>query len=317
MRHYMQPTLALALVALAACNGPRRIRERPIMTNGDRVPSPERTVERANEAGTREQQSIVRSRDSVYQQAVGSCRDELCAYVVKGEVALGMSPAEVMAATRTSPQAWTWRASGDAGVLVPRAAGIAPRDANGELVMVQFRDRRVAALSFRETQGIRVVASPLDTVGEERMLAAAEALIKEGDQFLAAGDRARALDRFDRASVLKAEDPHLEYRIATLLDLQLRPLEAQIRYQRFLNNEEIRLIQARGTANAQLAEAIAQARQRVLILERSNAAATPAPAPVPAPAPPAPQPVTVEVKVSPTPPAPAPAPVRPDTVPPR
>lgn len=312
----------LALAALAACNGPRRVRERPIMVNGDRLPSAEQAVAKANQQGAREQQALVRSRDSVYARAVATCRGESCAYITRGEVALGMTPAQVMAATRTSPQAWTWRASGDAGVLVPRTAGMAPRDANGELVMVQFRDDRVQSLSFREPQGIRVVASPLDTVAEERTLARANALVKEGDDFLAAGDRARALDRFDRAAVLNGDDPHLQYRIATLLDQQLRPLEAQIRYQRFLNDERIRIIAAQGTANAQLAEAIAQARQRLIVLERQNAAApaTPpaAPAPSPAPvAPPAPavQPVTVEVKVTPTPATPSTSPATPTTPP--
>nr|MCU0618954.1 hypothetical protein [Gemmatimonadaceae bacterium] len=140
-------------------------------------------------------------------------------------------------------------------------------------------------------------------------------------------DRARALDRFDRASVLKGDDALLQYRIATLLDQQLRPLEASIRYQRFLNDEKIRLIRARGDANAQLADAIARAQQRLIVLERQGGVpvAPPAPATTPAPAPapaPAPTPVVVEVKVNtptPTPtPAPVPpAPVRPDTVPPR
>ncbi|MCU0625124.1 MAG: hypothetical protein MUF21_01380 [Gemmatimonadaceae bacterium] len=326
-------SFALAALALVACNGPRRIHERPILVNGDRVPSADRIVQQANAAGTREQQQLVRARDSVYARAVGSCQGEICAYITKGEIAIGMTPAQVMAATRTSPQAWTWRESGDAGVLVPRAADIAPRDANGEVVMVQFRDERAASMSFRETQGIRVVSSALDTVGEERMLAAAEALIREGDQFLAAGDRVRALDRFDRASALKPEDPHLQYRIATLLDLQFnRPMEAMVRYQRFLTSQEIQLIQARGTANAQLADAIARAQQRLIVIERAGGVAqqpAPAPAATPAPAPPPPTsapaatPMTVEVKVTPTQPtapatpaAPAPPAPRPDTIPP-
>jgi len=41
-----------------------------------------------------------------------------------------------------------------------------------------------------------------------------------------------------------------------------------MRYQRFLNQLEIQRIDAIGTANAKLADAIARARERIIILER-------------------------------------------------
>ena len=268
-------------VLLAACNGPRRIRERPIMTNGDRTPSQERIIAGAAADGVSDNGMLTQSRDSVYAKAVATCRGNICGAVAKGEIALGMTPAQAMASTRTAPAAWTIRESGSAAVMVPRVLGQAPRDATGEVVMVQFDDDRVNAVSYRETQGIRVVTSPADTTTEGRATAMADALIREGDQFNAAGDRVRALDRYDRALALKRADAMLEYKVATMLDLQMRPVEAQIRYQRFLQSLEIERIQARGQANAQLAEAIARAQQRLIVLERQ--APAPAPAPVPPP----------------------------------
>lgn len=275
-------------IAITACNGPRRIQARPIMENGDRTESQDRIIARAASAGNSETARLSRARDSVYARAVSRCKGTTCASIVKGEISLEMSPDQVMAATRTSPAAWTIRESRDATVMVPRYLGAAPRDVTGEVVMVQFDDERLAAVSYRETQGIRVVSSPNDTTTDGRAKAMADALIREGDQFNAAGDRAKALDRYDRALALKADDAMLEYKIATMLDLQLRPVEAQIRYQRFLQEMEIERIQARGDAAAKMADAIARAQQRLIVLERQTSVpvqtqdANPAPAPRPA-----------------------------------
>jgi hypothetical protein len=268
-------------VLLAACNGPRRIRERPIMTNGDRTPSQDRIIDRAGADASIANSRTTQARDSVYARAVATCKGTICASVVKGEISLGMTLAQAMAATRTAPSAWTVRDAGAARVMVPRVLGSSPRDATGEVVMVQFDDDRVNAVSYRETQGIRVVSSAADTTTDGRATAMADALIREGDQFNAAGDRARALDRYDRALALKRADPMLEYKVATMLDLQLRPVEAQIRYQRFLQSLDLERIRVQGQANAQLAEAIARAQQRLIILERAGGAAAPAPATVP------------------------------------
>jgi len=279
--------LLSAGLALAACNGPRRVRARPIMENNDRTESQDRIIARATSEGKSGTARLTRSRDSVYARAVGSCRGPICASIVKGEISLGMTPEQAMAATRTSPAAWTMRESRDATVMVPRYLGSSPRDATGEVVMVQFDDQRLNAVSYRETQGIRVVSSASDTTTDGRAKAMADALIREGDQFNAAGDRARALDRYDRALALKADDVMLEYKIATMLDLQLRPVEAQIRYQRFLQELEIEQIEARGDANAKLADAIARAQQRLIVLERQTSVPVPSPDanPVPAPRP--------------------------------
>jgi tetratricopeptide (TPR) repeat protein len=290
MTNTISSTLRVGLLlgtalTVAACNGPRRIQARPIMQNGDRTASQDRIISRAAADGNADARDLTEARDSVYAKAVATCRGPVCASVVKGELSLGMTPAQAMAATRTSPAAWTLRESGAASVMVPRYLGSAPRDASGEVVMVQFDDDRVNAFSYRETQGIRVVSAPSDTTMDGRNKAMADALIREGDQFNAAGDRARALDRYDRALALKADDVMLEYKIATMLDLQMRPVEAQIRYQQFLQSMEIERIQARGEANALLGEAIARAQQRLIVLERQGpaaAAASASPATAPA-----------------------------------
>jgi hypothetical protein len=282
MHTTLKTSLALGAVAvLAACNGPRRIREVPILMNGDRTASQDRIIADARADGYADNTMLTQSRDSVYAKAVATCRGVICASVVKGEISLGMTPAQAMAATRTAPMAWTVRESGAAAVMVPRTLGHSPRDATGEVVMVQFEDERVNAVSYRETQGIRVVSAAADTTMEGRANAMADALIREGDQFNAAGDRAKALDRYDRALALKRADAMLEYKVATMLDLQMRPVEAQIRYQRFLQSLEIERIQARGQANAQLADAIARAQQRVIVLERQAAPPTASPSSVP------------------------------------
>ena len=275
MNHTLKTSMMLgAGVVLAACNGPRRIRERPIMTNGERTPSQDRIIAGAAANGYSDNSMLTQSRDSIYAKAVATCRGTICASVAKGEISLGMTPSQAMAATRTAPAAWTVRESGAATVMVPRVLGNSPRDATGEVVMVQFDDDRVNAVSYRETQGIRVVSSAADTSTDGRATAMADALIREGDQFNAAGDRARALDRYDRALAMKRADAMLEYKVATMLDLQLRPVEAQIRYKRFLQSLEIERIRAQGDANAQMADAIARAQQRLIILERQAPSAT-------------------------------------------
>lgn len=263
----LAPTLYLgALAALAACNGPRTIHERPILVTGQRVP----TVDGASvgAAAAAAQAGTLAARDSVQAVASASCQGDVCSAVARGEVALGMTEAQVMAATRTAPDAWTVRRAGPSTTMTPAALSAPPADVVSEVAMVQLADGRVRAIGYREPQGLRLVERPEDQTPTGRGRATADALIREGDQFVAAGDRVAALDRFDRALVLAPDDALLQYRVATLLDLQLRPVEALIRYQRFLQTLELQRIDAIGTANAKLADAIARAQQRIVVLER-------------------------------------------------
>ena len=56
-------------------------------------------------------------------------------------------------------------------------------------------------------------------------------------------------------------------RIATTLDKQLRPIEAILRYQLFIHQLELEKINARGDAAAKIAEAIARAHERIVVIE--------------------------------------------------
>ena len=263
--------IALALVGAlfaGACNGPRVIHEPPVLVTGQRVSDADGATSAAAARAAEEQRAAQATRDSIAVVAATGCAPELCAAITRGEIAVGMSEAQVLAATRSTPAAWSARRSGNGAVLVPASRAVAPRDLIGEVALVQLADGRVATYGYREPQGVRLVASAADATPDGRARATADALVREGDELNAAGDRAAALDRYDRALVLLPDDAMLQYRVATLLDLQLRPIEALMRYQRFLQQLELQGIDAVGNANAKLADAIARAQQRIIVLER-------------------------------------------------
>ena len=76
------------------------------------------------------------------------------------------------------------------------------------------------------------------------------------------------LFRSDRASVVNRADAELQYKMATSLDKLLRPIEADLRYKLFLHQLELQKIEAVGNANAKLADAIVQARERIIVLDK-------------------------------------------------
>jgi tetratricopeptide (TPR) repeat protein len=133
--------------------------------------------------------------------------------------------------------------------------------------MVTLEGGRVRSITYREPQGLRLVASAADAGPEARNRARAEALLREGDDLAAAGDFVRALDRYDRADVI-APGPETSLRIARALDKQLRPMESAIRYRLFLHQLELERIRAHGEAYAHWAAAIAEARDRIVVLDR-------------------------------------------------
>ncbi|HEX6135074.1 MAG TPA: hypothetical protein VFZ24_13990 [Longimicrobiales bacterium] len=262
-------SLLLPLLILAAC-APRRVHEPPILETGDRVPSSDAVIESARQEAARTQREVAGQRDAVAANAMATCTPDICAAITRGELALGMTETQVMAATRTTEAAWNTRDAGEATVMVPVSRTAAPRDAAGELGMVQLRNGRVASYSYNEAQGVRVVSSPQDATTAGRASALAEMLLREGDDYVARGEFNMALNRYDRAQVLRPADPEIDYRIATVLDKSLRPLEALMRYQLFLHRLEIEKIQAVGEAYGNLAAAIAHARERVIVLERQT-----------------------------------------------
>jgi hypothetical protein len=260
-------TLTAAL--LAACT-PAQIHEEPIIYQGGRVGEIEGTATASENA--REREEIAGRRDSIALEALATCAPDVCDALLRGEVALDMTETQVLAATGTTPEAWSVRYSGLSTVMVPSSMGSLPEDAVGPLAMVQIRGGGVSSYGYREAQGIRVVSSPADATTEGRADALAEAMIREGDELVARGAFDAALNRYDRADVLRPGDPMTTFRIATALDKQLRPIQALIQYQLFLHQLNLERIEARGDADAKLAEAIAQARARIIFIERGGQA---------------------------------------------
>ena len=260
-------TMVLGLMVLAACS-PKRIQQQPIMQMGDKVPDSDNRIAVASVESEADRRAITMRRDSIAIAALAGCTPAICDAVGRGELALGMNEAQVLAATRTTDGAWTTRRSAGSAVLVPRSVDALPRDMVANVAMVQLRNGQVASYTYRDARGLRVVDSPADVTADARTAAMADALIREADEMVANGDMAGALDRYDRASTLKPQDAMLEYRIASILDRSLRPVEALMRYQRFLHQMELEKIEAHGDAYAKLADAIARARERVIILEK-------------------------------------------------
>jgi hypothetical protein len=264
-------TPALLAALTAACAGAsKRIDEHPIaiMRNGDRVVSPTRATDaattRALEAGIEGRER----RDSIAAVAYAGCAPAICATLGRGEVALGMTEAQLFAATRTSDLAWTVRRSGVVAVLAPRDLEAGPRDAVAPVALVQLAGGTVASLTYREPQGLRTVTTASDVTEANRMRAVA--LTREGDALAGAGDFTAALERYDRASVVDRADAELQYKMATSLDKLLRPVEAKLRYRLFLHQLELQKIEAYGNANAKLADAMVRARERIIVLDRQS-----------------------------------------------
>jgi hypothetical protein len=256
----------LSILAAACAPYPQRVHEAPILVNGDRVPAADGAV--GAPAVSSEREAMKSTMDSIHAVAIRDCTPELCSAVARGEIAIGMNEAQVYASTRSTPAAWVVRRSGADAVMVPASRAAAPADRTGELVMVQLASGRSAVISRRGPQGITVASRAQDATATAQARTAADALVREGDELVAANDLEGALNRYDRASVLDPEAADPQFKAARLLDLQLRPQEALMRYQRFLLSLEIERIQAQGDANAKMAEAIALAQQRIVVLEK-------------------------------------------------
>jgi hypothetical protein len=179
-----------------------------------------------------------------------------------------MSESQVLAATRTTPESWDVRSSGWVTLMTPRTGARGSRDAVGEVAFVSIQNGRVASYTYSEPQGFRTVSAPGDATFAGRAAAQAEALLSQGDSYAAAGDLTLALQRYDQADVLRPGDAQTTLRIATTLDKQLRPIEAILRYRLFVHQLELERIHAHGEAAARMAEAIARAHERIIVLER-------------------------------------------------
>lgn len=262
-------TLLAGFAVFGAC-APKHIHEEPILQNGDRVDDGSSTVYEASIQAEADHQRAGADREAIAAEALSNCVPEICDAVVRQEVWLGMNEVQVMAATGTTEHAWSVRRAGGSIVMTPRDTDMPPSDAAGNLAMVQLADNSVQRYGYRESQGVRLVTSPEQASTEGRAAAMAETLIQEGDRFVAVGNLDAALDRYDRASILAPDDPLVDYRIATVLDQALLSIEAQFQYELFLHRLDLERIEAQGDADAKLAEAIALAQQRIVVLERSR-----------------------------------------------
>jgi hypothetical protein len=260
---------AAALAATAAACAPRMDPVRPIYRGGEIVPSQADAIAAdARAEWEAERARVLDDHDRATGAALATCAPAVCEAIARGEVALGMTRDQVLAATRTGPEAWELRGGARVTAMTGREDA-RPSDAVAEVAMVTLDDGRVRSITYREPQGLRLVSSPADAAPEARARARAAVLLREGDEFAAAGDFVRALDRYDRADVI-APGPETSLRIARALDKQLRPREAEIQYRLFLHQLELERIRARGEAYAHLAAAVAEARDRIVVLERGR-----------------------------------------------
>ena len=264
----LAPTVFLTALIASACANPKRIDERPItvMRNGDRVSAPTRAMDAATTQALESQVAGKNGRDSLNAIAFARCAPQTCAALARGEVILGMTEVQLLAASHSTEIAWTMRGGSGVTILTPRDVEAPPRDAAGSLALVQLADGAVASITYREPQGLRTVSAASDAGDANRVRAVA--LVREGDALAAAGEFTAALDRYDRASVVNRADAELQYKMATALDKLLRPIEAELRYRMFLNQLDIQRIDAQGSAYARLADAIARARERIIVLDR-------------------------------------------------
>jgi hypothetical protein len=263
--------ISIAALALLAACGPRIQQIRPIQANGATIPShTEETVDRARAQGDAERERLAGERRQNEAAALASCAGATCDAIARGELALGMTQAQVLAATRSGDAAWESRGGGRLTTLVARDEDRLPSDRVAPVAYVTLEDGRVRSYAYQEPEGVRLVANAADASQAGRSRARAAALLREGDDFAARGNFQAALDRYDRADVLDANNPETTLRIARALDKQLRPYEATIRYRLFLHQLELEKIRAQGDAYAHLYQAAIVAQQRIVVLERGG-----------------------------------------------
>ena len=251
---------------MGACGGPRLV---PVMQNGQMLPDQrDAVVAQAQVDGEAERARLAEDRAASGAASLANCGPIICDAIARGELAIGMTELQVLAATRTTLDAWETRSSGGVTLMTVRSRVGAPSDAVGEIAFVNVQDGAVAGYTYREPQGFRTVANAADATLAGRAGAAADALLRQGDEYAAAGRLDLALERYDRADIVRPGDAQTTLRIASALDKQLRPIEAILRYQLFIHQMELEKIEARGEAAARMAEAIARARERVVVIER-------------------------------------------------
>src|SRR5215218_5251570 len=102
--------LPLAAGSLStACNGPRVIHESPVLVTGERVPEAARASEAAASRAAAMQGAQRAAADTAMTDAWSGCAPDVCAALARGEIVLGMTLSQVLAATHSVPGAWSLR----------------------------------------------------------------------------------------------------------------------------------------------------------------------------------------------------------------
>lgn len=268
MSNWRIAAVVVLATAAAACGPHIRPLEQTIENGEVLRPRSDEVVEQARVEGEMERERIAAQRAAAVGTALASCTPEICDAISRGEVAIGMTEAEVLAATHTTPQAWDSRGSGGMIMMSAREGGRTPSDAVARLAFISFQNGQVSSYTYREPNGFRTVNHPDQATFAGRSAARANALLEQGDEYAAAGRLDLALERYDQADILRPGHAETTLRIATTLDKSLRPIEAIMRYQLFIHQLELEKINARGDAAAKIAEAIARAHERIIVLER-------------------------------------------------
>jgi tetratricopeptide (TPR) repeat protein len=153
----------------------------------------------------------------------------------------------------------------------PRIRPLQPVTDNGEIIRSEADEVIGTARAEGELERARLAEAGLLAPPPAECADAwcmADELLRQGDEYTAAGRLDLALERYDQADILRPDHAVTNLRLAQVLDKQLRPLEAVMRYRMFLHQMELERIRAHGEVAANVAEAIARAHERIVVLER-------------------------------------------------
>jgi hypothetical protein len=158
---------------------------------------------------------IAREADSVAAAAMRECTAYTCGALQRRELALGMTLAQVLAATTSTRAAWSFRGDAGAHVMLPRNQAV--HDHTGQVALVAFRNGTAVSYAYRDPTGVRFVTAPADATTAGRRRTMAQRLIRDGDDLVAAGRLYEALDKYVEADILDPDDPATASRIDRLL----------------------------------------------------------------------------------------------------
>ena len=253
---------ALAGLVAACAPLPDRVRNAATDSAGTRRAGIDALTSAAVIAAERERTRAVM--DSLYDAASASCAPAACAAVTRGELLLGMGEAQVYAATRSLPAAWSARRSGSFATFVSASVASEPRDTRGAVAMVSFADGRAVAIAYRETARLQLLVRSGEVKAADRQEAAA--WTGAGGNAEARGDLPAALEAYDKAGALLPSNVDVNLRIARVLDALGRPAEALIRYRLFLQDVPARGARVSGGGGADTTSACVRARVAALKL---------------------------------------------------